>query len=223
MTPPPWVAALEDARRQATVAALTTMRAPAEAAPRPAAVLMLFAGSAREFAAAHVLIVQRRSGLRQHAGHAAFPGGGVEAGDENRRATAVRETVEETGVDATQLHLLGELPELYLAASDYLVTPVVAWAPQVLPLTPGSPEEIESAHWVPLAQLLDPGNRHSVRLTPHLTGPAFDLPHLYVWGFTAGVLARFVDLAGLAPPWDTQDVRALPDRAGRRGSGGARD
>lgn len=185
--------------------------------------MVLFAGSAKDFTAAHVLIVQRQSGLRQHSGHAAFPGGGVEPTDPHRRATAVRETIEETGLDPTQLHLLGELPELYLAASNYLVTPVLAWTPHVLPTTPGSLEEIESVHWVPLTEALNPANRHSVRLTDHLTGPVFDLPHLYVWGFTAGLLSGVVDLAGLAPAWDTEDVRALSDRAGRRDVGGARD
>ena len=37
---------------------------------------------------------------------------------------------------------------------------------------------------------------------------------MVVWGFTAGLLDAILTAAGLAEPWDTADVRPMPD-AGR--------
>ena len=34
-----------------------------------------------------------------------------------------------------------------------------------------------------------------------------------VWGFTAGLLDAILEAAGLARPWDTADVRPLPESA----------
>jgi hypothetical protein len=50
-------------------------------------------------------------------------------------------------------------------------------------------------------------------------GPAFDIDHLVLWGFTAGLLSRTLDLAGLTRPWDPDTMRPLPERylGGRRG------
>lgn len=189
------------------------MRPPAHKNPKPAAVLLCFAGTDPHFDNNHILLVQRHLGLRKHSGHVAFPGGAIDPDDTTAQAAALRETREETNLDTSTLHILGELPELYLAATNYNVTPTVAWTPTTTTLHTSSPDEIDSAHWVPLHDLLNPQNRTMTQLSFGLTGPAFDLPHLYIWGFTAGLLSRFIDLAGFTHPWDTTTIVPLPERA----------
>ena len=70
---------------------------------------------------------------------------------------------------------------------------------------------------VPLAELADPANRFRVRHPASgYVGPAFDVADMVVWGFTAGLLDAILEAAGLARPWDTADVRPVPDAGGAR-------
>jgi len=69
---------------------------------RDAAVLVLFSGESAD--EADLLLTVRAGTLRHHAGQAAFPGGGVEAGDSGPVSTALREAQEETGLDPSKLH-----------------------------------------------------------------------------------------------------------------------
>ena len=66
---------------------------------------------------------------------------------------------------------------------------------------------------VPLADLVDPANRFRLRHPSGFVGPAFGVADMVVWGFTAGLLDAILEAAGLARPWDTTDVRPLPESA----------
>jgi 8-oxo-dGTP pyrophosphatase MutT (NUDIX family) len=61
-----------------------------------------------------VLLLQRALNLRDHAGEVAFPGGAREDGDTGPPATAIREAVEETGVDPAGVEPLILLPRLHI-------------------------------------------------------------------------------------------------------------
>jgi hypothetical protein len=48
-------------------------------------------------------------------------------------------------------------------------------------------------------------------------GPGFEAGGLFVWGFTALLVDRLLELGGWARPWDEAVTRPLPpDVAGRR-------
>ncbi|WP_369801816.1 CoA pyrophosphatase [Nocardia sp. BMG51109] len=185
--------------------------------PRPASVLVLFGGSPEPDPAtpgglpadADVLLTQRSKTLRQHRGQVAFPGGGVEPGDDGPIATALREAREETGLEPGGVEPIAVLPKIFVPPSRFDVTPVVAyWR------TPGEVGVVSEAEAtrvvrVPVADLIDPANRFVVRHPLGYTGPAFAVHGMLVWGFTAGVLAGLLAVSGWERNWDYHDVRDL--------------
>nr|WP_274636603.1 CoA pyrophosphatase [Microbacterium bovistercoris] len=154
---------------------------------------------------ADVLLLRRASSLLHHPGQIGFPGGGVEPADGDIRATAVREAVEETGLDPDGLELFDPLPDLPLAVSNHLVTPVPAWWRHPSPVHAVDAAETAEVFRAPVARLLDPANRvnvtrmRGVDLPPM---PAFELDGRLIWGFTAIILSGMFDTLGWTVPWD---------------------
>jgi 8-oxo-dGTP pyrophosphatase MutT (NUDIX family) len=186
----------------------------ATATARRSAVLILFGEGP---VGPDVLLIEKSAHLRRHAGQPAFPGGGVDPGDDYPVGTALREAQEEAGVDPAGVRVLATLPELFLGPSDNLVVPVVAWWDEPNDVSIGDPREVARVARVPLADLVDPGHRFRVRHPASgYVGPAFGVAGMVVWGFTAGLLDAILDAAGLARPWDTGDVRPLPEPGAAR-------
>lgn len=180
---------------------------------RASAVLMCFGPdtAGRE----SVVLTERSVGLRSHAGQVAFPGGRIDPDDEGPVAAALREADEEVGLRAQHVTVVGLLPQVYLPVSNSVVNAVLAWAPRPLHLWARSPREVESVVVVPLADLLDPQHRIVATHPNGYRGHAFELPQLYVWGFTARLLSGVFELSGLEQPWDRSRTRPLPSRFGR--------
>ncbi|GAA0602981.1 CoA pyrophosphatase [Sporichthya brevicatena] len=149
-----------------------------------------------------ILLIRRASDMRNHAGQPAFPGGTVDPTDDGPVEAALREAVEETGLDPSGVEVLATLPELSLAVSGFAVTPVLAWWREPSPVRPVDRAEVASVHLVRVADLVDPANRLTVRHVSGRMSPAFDVDGLRVWGFTAYVLDRILHLAGWERPWD---------------------
>ena len=160
-----------------------------------------------------VLLIERAERLRKHAGQPAFPGGAADPGDAGPVETALRESAEEVGLDADGVRVVTLLPELYLPPTRFLITPVLAWWQRPAPVGVVDPGEVARVERVPVAELVDPANRCRVRGPSGHAGPAFTVRGMLVWGFTAAVLDRVLELAGWARPWDPDDVRELPRRA----------
>lgn len=172
---------------------------------RQSAVLILFGESAGE---PDLLLTQRASAMRSHAGQPAFPGGQVDPG-ETPVETALREAAEETGLDPLGIEVVGTLPQLWLPPSNFLVTPVLGYWHTPSPVSAVSRDEVEDVVRVPLAWLIDPANRFRLRHPSGYVGPAFSVAGLRVWGFTAGVVDRLLFLAGLEQPWDRERIEDL--------------
>jgi hypothetical protein len=111
------------------------------------------------------------------------------------------------------VRVLATLQELFLPPSNRLVVPVVAWWADPRDVTVGDPQEVARVARVPLADLTDPANRYRLRHPLGFIGPAFCVADMEVWGFTAGLLDAILEASGLARPWDTTDVRPLPESA----------
>ncbi|WP_241037017.1 NUDIX hydrolase [Blastococcus litoris] len=180
----------------------------ASSTARRSAVLILF-GEGPD--GPDVLLIEKSAHLRSHAGQPAFPGGGVDAGDDFPVGTALREAQEEAGVDPDGVRVLATLQELYLPPSDRLVVPVVGWWEDPGDVSIGDPDEVARVARVPLAELTDPANRFRLSHPSGYIGPAFAVADMLVWGFTAGLLEAIIEAAGLSRPWNTRDVRPIPE------------
>lgn len=157
----------------------------------PAAVLFPLVGRDSGY---QVLLTQRTAHLRDHPGQVSFPGGRVEEEDASPWHTALRESREEIGLDASRVNLLGYLPE-YRTATGFRITPVVAEVFPPLLLHP-DPFEVAEIFEVPLDYLLDPAN-YQLRAM-HYRGAlrryhAVPYGDYFIWGATAGMIHSLVD------------------------------
>jgi 8-oxo-dGTP pyrophosphatase MutT (NUDIX family) len=177
---------------------------------RASAVLMLFGDGP---AGPEVLLIERASTMRSHAGQPAFPGGATDPEDNGPVATALREAAEEVGLDPASVTVLSPLPALWLPPSGFVVTPVLAWWHAPHPVEPRDAAEVAAVVRVPVAHLVEPANRMQVRHPSGYVGPAFDVAGLLVWGFTAGLLDKVLAVAGWERPWDRSRLRPLPAEA----------
>ena len=205
---PGWLGPMVDRVDGASVADL--LPRPALSAPQPgrrSAVLMLLADGP---SGPDLLLTARASTLRAHAGQPAFPGGKQDPG-EDAVQTAVREAMEETGLQPASVTPAALFPDLFLGFSGFLVSPVLAYWHTPGPVGPVDPAETAAVARVPVVDLADPANRGRVRHPGGYIGPAFEVAGMVVWGFTAGLVEVLLDLGGWTRPWDPRRYITLPE------------
>jgi 8-oxo-dGTP pyrophosphatase MutT (NUDIX family) len=201
---PEWLRKLAAAASRMDSGPLTL---PPDGGGTPSAVLILFGDGP------DLLLIQRSDGLRLHPGQPAFPGGAIDAGDAGPAAAALREAVEETGLDPAGVEVLGTLPELFISRTGFRVVPVLAWWRRPSAVAPVDAAEVAAVERVRISELADPAARVMVRTPGGYLSPAFRVRGLLVWGFTAGLVDRLLALGGWERPWDTETVVDAPLRS----------
>ena len=156
----------------------------------PAAVLVPLVDRA---AGLTVLLTERATDLKHHAGQVAFPGGRREAHDSGPVATALRETEEEIGLASRHVEVVGCLED-YIVVTGYRITPVVALVRPGFDLALDL-REVAGTFEVPLSFVLDPCNLRWIER--HYAGvplkvAEFDYEGRRVWGATAAMLVALV-------------------------------
>lgn len=205
---PEWLTPLVAATNGLDLSAFR-QRGPRPGLPeRDAAVLILFGEDDR---GPDVLLTRRADTLGSHPGQVAFPGGGAEPGDDGPVGTALREAVEEVGLDPSGVRPVALLPRLLVPVSGFRVTPVVAHWDDPCAVRAVDPAETAAVARVPIAMLVDPRNRLLVRHPSGFVSPAYFAPGMLIWGFTAGVLTVLLHLAGWDRPWDDTVEYELDD------------
>jgi len=208
---PAWLQPLVHASAELPTSALTSIPTPPTGG-RPAAVLILLGEDGMgPGTGPDVLLTRRSDGLLSHPGQVAFPGGAVDETDDGPIAAALREAGEEVGLDPAGVRPVALFPELFIPPSGFVVTPVLGHWVTPSAVSAVDPAETAAVARVPISVLTDPDNRFRVRHPSGWIGPAFALPDMLVWGFTAGLLAALIMLAGWVQPWDESDVRELDD------------
>ena len=128
-----------------------TLQAYLPADPIPAAVLVPLIERAEGLT---VLLTQRASQLKYHAGQISFPGGRQEPEDAGPREAALREAHEEIGLESRFVTVVGYLSD-HILLSGFRVTPVVAFVRPGFELLLDS-QEVEDTFEVPLSHVFAP-------------------------------------------------------------------
>ncbi|MGH8139647.1 MAG: NUDIX hydrolase [Steroidobacteraceae bacterium] len=171
-------------------------------APTPAAVLVPLIDRAEGMT---VLLTQRGSQLKNHAGQISFPGGRIESRDAGPLAAALREAREEIGLDERFVSVVGYLPD-HILISGFRVTPVVAFVRPGFELLLNA-REVQDTFEVPLSHVFEPANHRSRRRRFGLENPdieVWDIPYgsRNIWGATAGMLLNLYKLCVAQTPAD---------------------
>jgi 8-oxo-dGTP pyrophosphatase MutT (NUDIX family) len=145
-----------------------------------------------------IVLTKRTQHVRSHKGEISFPGGVRDPADSTLEQTAVREAVEELGVDPSVIEIVGELDDLPTFSSGYVVSPFVAVVQPVATYSP-SPAEIDEVIEVPVAELARVGraavwDRGGRQVPTHV----FETGGHVVWGATGRILRDFLDVVGPA-------------------------
>ena len=200
-------------RRLAAAAAVMdvprVVRPPASGG-RHSAVLVLFGDGP---SGPDLLYIQKNEGLRRHAGQPAFPGGKIEGSDDGPVTAALREAVEETGLDPAGVDVLATMPELFITRSQFRVIPVLAWWREPSAVRPVDIGEVAAVERISVADLADPANRLMLRFPSGHSGPAFRIGSMLIWGFTGLITDRLLALGGWERPWDDTVIREMPQGA----------
>ena len=159
----------------------------------------------------HIIYEKRSDDMKNHPGQMAFPGGTIEEIDKGSVIeTAKREAQEEIGIIPNNLVFISKLDE-FIASSNILVHPVVAWMYEDLPLDdfrealttlyPPRTEETVNTVVMPVTHLLNPVYYKS---SPYKRDGKqvgfvrfFDTseikPNDNIWGLTASMTRRLLD------------------------------
>lgn len=158
--------------------------------PRLCAVAAIFFPNQGE---TNFLLIERQTYDGVHSGQIGFPGGKKEEFDFDLEATARRETEEEVGIHFNDPKLIGELSEVYIPPSGFLVRPFLF----SLDYTPSlilNPREVQSALSMPVHRLLDESTFEKGVVQ---TGRGDNIHTSYfqhegkkIWGATAMMLAE---------------------------------
>jgi 8-oxo-dGTP pyrophosphatase MutT (NUDIX family) len=171
--------------------AVARVRATLTTRRTPAAVLIPLVERASGLT---VLLTQRATTLKDHAGQISFPGGRIEPGDADAWSAALREAQEEIGLAPGLVEFAGYLPD-HVVISGFRVTPVVGFVKPDYELQIAA-AEVHDVFEVPLDYILDAANHKSRQRTiGELTVEIHDIPfgERNIWGATAGMLMTFRD------------------------------
>lgn len=128
-----------------------------------------------------------------HGGQVSLPGGKAEQNEDSVQA-ALRECEEEIGVSRRDIHVLGKLSDFHVLPSNFLVTPVIAYAVGRPAFHP-DPFEVSR---ILEAKLTDVTAEDSIKEAEimaagkyRMIAPHFEIEQEVVWGATAMMLNEF--------------------------------
>ncbi|MCB0761299.1 MAG: CoA pyrophosphatase [Flavobacteriales bacterium] len=141
------------------------------------------------------LLIERPGYEGVHSRQIAFPGGKREPADTDLRQTALREAQEEVGIIPDTVQIVGNLSEVYIPPSNFVVTPFVGISEQRPEFIPDS-REVESliefdvnrlfeSHIIKSTELYIPTYQSKLEVN------YFDIENHVVWGATGMMLSEF--------------------------------
>jgi len=139
--------------------------------------------------APHILLTRRADDHPHHAGQISFPGGKIAPEDQDVEAAALRETYEETGVEARHIEVLGHL-DAHSTGTGFTIYPVVGLVKPAFRLEPCT-REVAEIFEIPLSFLMTETNYRIEKINWRGRDREFfviDYGSYRIWGATAAIL-----------------------------------
>lgn len=168
-----------------------------EIEPKIASVLLLLHHNNQSI---NFTLIKRPNYDGTHGGQVSFPGGKLEH-QETIKEAAIRETEEEIGIPKQTINILGELTQVYIPPSNFLITPFIGFI-DAPPIYIPDEREVDFVFDVPLNDLMNEDNVKTKKIAInkygkeklYINAPYFELNNQTVWGATALVLSEFKEL-----------------------------
>lgn len=133
----------------------------------------------------------------KHSGQISFPGGKLEETDDSLVACALREAEEEVGIKADNIEVIGQLSDVFVFVSNFMVYPFVAVS-DARPDFILDPVEVSEVIEVPIDLLNDEKNSKKIdlRIRSYLLKdvPYYDIEGKVLWGATAMMTSELLAL-----------------------------
>lgn len=141
-------------------------------------------------------LIQRPVYNGAHSGQIGLPGGKSEPHDQSAEDTALRETREELGIDASAVEILGKLTQIYIPVSNFIVEPFVGWWHSPAEFNPDA-KEVAQILQFPLPYLVQPEAKGEFTYQINdiaITAPCYFLDDKKIWGATAMILSELKEI-----------------------------
>ncbi len=165
------------------------IQAASSSSTRKAGVMVLFYPDTNKMT--RLVLILRKTYKGVHSGQVGFPGGKMEADDDDLQHTALRETEEEIGVVKNHISVSKALTQLYIPPSNFMVFPflgTVDFTPQFVL----QPSEVEDIIEIDFPVLMHDNalitQSLSTSYASSIVVPAFKFNEHIVWGATAMIL-----------------------------------
>ncbi|OFY92830.1 MAG: hypothetical protein A3K10_14520 [Bacteroidetes bacterium RIFCSPLOWO2_12_FULL_31_6] len=139
----------------------------------------------------YLALTQRYEYEGKHSGQISFPGGKVEKTDKDIYHTALREANEEIGVIMEDVEVIGQLSNVFIPVSNFIVFPVIGFI-NYLPKFYIDNNEVEELIELKLSDLINTKElvENEVKLANKikLKVPSFVFNEKIIWGATALML-----------------------------------
>ncbi len=145
----------------------------------------------------YLTFIKRQKYDGVHSGQIAFPGGKFEKNDISLIETALRETNEEIGINPMDIEIIGQLSELFIPPSNFLVQPVIGFINHQ-PIYKINNYEVECVFEVSLEELHSAKTMHDADFevinNKTIKAPCYVYGNHKVWGATSMILSELIEI-----------------------------
>ncbi|MEO8150187.1 MAG: CoA pyrophosphatase [Bacteroidia bacterium] len=146
----------------------------------------------------HLLFIKRSDDGKTHSGQIAFPGGKQDAADNDLQETALREAFEEVGIKPNEVNVIGQLSNLYIPVSKFMVQPFVSYSNHE-PVFKLSEREVEKVIPLSVKELSNPAIIKTKRIKTFdgiiKDAPCYIINGETIWGATAMMLSELLEMS----------------------------
>jgi len=156
--------------------------------------ILLFPKNNRLF----TLLIQRPTYEGSHSGQVSFPGGKMDLSDINLEYTARRECFEEVDFPLSSGELIGELSDVYIPVSNFMVKPFIFYS-KLEPVFKPDKREVEQLIYLNIDTLMNDDIQKNGRVkiskgVYQKNIPYFEIEGKKVWGATAMILSELKEI-----------------------------